>query len=215
MPDELTIFKGDENVDEADYALIMLHGRGSDVNDMKSCLPILQLKKVHVVIPQAPFEIMPGRFAWYRYFWSENLEQNLKDLNNSFELLDHCVAELLEHGYDHSNIILFGHSQGANLILEYFLKTRASYHSVFALRGCVLGEYKIDRNFDDTDLPKKTKIYIHSGRRDPYIPPKKIDQTVSLLRKLKGNVTHSNFEAAHGICRKELIEIKNKLSNLK
>ena len=207
MENNHQVYKGGADAKDAHTGMIMLHGRGSDINDMKSVIPPLHLKGVHLAMPQAPFEIMPGRYAWYSHFWNENLNENLQQLEPSFQLIDHCLDEMLESGLKYEDIILFGHSQGANLILEYFTQFPKPVKAVLALRGCLLGEFTSDRNFDET-LPKETKVIIHSGRKDPYIPAKKTDQTINLLKKLGANVFGKTFEAGHGICRPELMDIK-------
>jgi len=213
MSNGFVIHREGPDADEAKYGMVMLHGRGSDVNDMKSVLPNLQLEKVHIVILQAPIEIMPGRFAWYRYFWNENLEQNLKDLKNSFNILEHCIADLEQYGIEQKDTMLFGHSQGANLVLEFFSQKNFPLKAVIALRGCFLGEYSIDRNFDTESLPDNTKVIMHAGRNDPYIPFKKVEQTAQKLENRGADVTTKQYKTGHGICRDELIEIRQFLKN--
>jgi phospholipase/carboxylesterase len=207
MKGEHKIYTGGNEPDESELGMIMLHGRGSDINDMKSVVPSLRLKNVHLMMPQAPFEIMPGRYAWYSHFWNENLEENLKQLSASFEVVDQCISDMINAGIDEENIVLFGHSQGANLLLEYFVSNPRSIKAVIALRGCLLGEFTIDRRFEN-DLPSDTPIIIHAGRKDPYIPVKKIDQTVEMLNKLGAPTQKRLYETGHGICRSELMDVK-------
>lgn len=202
------------DADEARYGVIMLHGRGSDINDMKSVVPTLNIKKdSYIIIPEAPQEIMPGRYAWYSHFYNEKLDENLQQLSQSFEILDRCIRTLQNEGINMENIILFGHCQGANLLLEYMAANPQPVKAVVILRGCFLGEYSHERDFRD-NMPEGTKFIIHSGRRDPYIPAKKIDQTCNILNKLKTtNLHRKQFDAGHGICREELNELKKLFKN--
>jgi len=189
------------------YAFIMAHGRGMDVGDMQSLLPTIQPADTYCLIPQATLEIMPGRYAWYPHFWNENLSENMRYLNQSFELLDNCVQHLYNLGFRDDQIILIGHSQGANLMLEYFLTNPRPYKAVISMRGTVLGNYGDKRDFIST-MPEETIVLLHAGRRDPYIPIIKTDQSLNTLKKLGANAVKVQYETGHGITRNELMDLK-------
>lgn len=212
MSTQSKVYSSGDDPKEAEFGMIMLHGRGSDINDMKSVIPPLHLKKVHLLMPEAPIEIMPGRYAWYQHFWNENLDENLSQLHESFEIIDKCVQQMQNGGIETEDIVMFGHSQGANLLLEYFAANPQNFKAVLLLRACFLGEFTIDRSFDK-ELPENTPVIIHAGRKDPYIPQKKVDQTVEQLDRMGANVTKRLYETGHGICRPELVDIKKMFRN--
>lgn len=192
---------------KAKYAFLMAHGRGMDVGDMQSLLPTIQPADTYCLIPRATLEIMPGRYAWYPYFWNENLSENMRYLNMSFELLDNCIQHLNEVGFADNQIILIGHSQGANLLLEYFLTNPRPYKAVISMRGTVLGNYGDKRDFSSA-VPGSTLVLLHAGRRDPYIPMIKTDQSFNTLKKMGANVVKVQYETGHGITRNELMDLK-------
>ena len=198
--------------EDAKRAMIMLHGRGSDINDMKSVIPSLRLKSdTYIILPEAPLEIMPGRYAWYSHFWNEQLEDNLSQLENSFSVINACIQNLEENNLKVEDTILLGHSQGGNLLLEYIAAYPNAFKAVIILRGCFLGEHARDRHFKKK-VDRRTRFILHAGRRDPYIPAKKFDQTVAILEKLGASRIHrKQFDAGHGICRQELNDIKKML----
>ena len=86
--------------------------------------------------------------------------------------------------------------------------------SVIALRGCFLGEYSIDRNFNEKSLPANTKVIMHAGRNDPYIPFKKVEQTAQKLQNRGADVTTTQYKTGHGICREELNDIRHILTDM-
>lgn len=190
----------------AKYAFLMAHGRGSDVGDMQSLLPTIAPDDTYCLIPRGFLEIMPNRFAWYPYFWNENLSENMRYLNMSFELLDTCIQHLYDQGFKDEQIVLIGHSQGANLLIEYFLANPRPYKALISMRGCVLGNYGDDRSFV-SDLPP-TLVLLNAGRRDPYIPIRKTDQSFNMLKRLGANVHKVQYEASHGVSRNELMDLK-------
>lgn len=191
---------------DATYAFIMAHGRGSDVGDMQSLLPGIGKDNIYCVIPRGPLEIMPGRNAWYPHFWNENLIENMRYMNMSFELLDHCVQHLYDQGFKDEQIVLIGHSQGANLLIEYFLANPRPYKALISMRGCVLGNYGDSRDFNNTLPP--TLVLLNAGRRDPYIPMRKTDQSYNMMKRLGANVYKVQYEVGHGIHRSELNDLK-------
>lgn len=190
----------------AKYAFLMVHGRGSDVSDMQSLLPTMGPKIAYCVMPQASVEIMPSRYAWYPHFWNENLEENIGHLNNAFEQFDQCIDHIKSQGFKDEQIVLIGHSQGANVLLEYFMANPRPFKAVISFRGILLGNFGEERGFKDK-LPK-TLVLLHAGRRDPYIPSEKIDQTHFQLKDLGASVHKVLYETSHGICRQELLDVK-------
>ncbi|TNE70552.1 hypothetical protein EP331_11890 [bacterium] len=194
----------------ADYAFVMAHGRGSDVSDMQSMLPTVGSSNIYCVMPRGPLEIMPGRYAWYPFFWNENLTENMRYLNMSFELLDHSIQHLYDVGFKDEQIVLIGHSQGANLLIEYFLANPRPYKALISMRGCVLGNYGDDRDFHNTLPP--TLVLLNAGRRDPYIPMRKTDQSFNMMKRLGANVYKVQYEAGHGVHRSELTDLKKLLA---
>lgn len=205
------VLKLGEELKDAKYGIIMTHGRGADGNDMRSIIPMLEIKHAAFQIPQAPYEIMPGRYAWYRHFWNENLFLNLQELDHSFSILDECIKEFTDNGIPLERILLFGHSQGGNLILEYQMSRPKNFKAIIALRSCIIGKTTFDREFADK-LPPSTQIILCAGRRDPFIPNRKVDQTKAIMQKLGANVVKHQYEAAHGISRAELVDLRKFLA---
>lgn len=191
---------------QAKYAFIMAHGRGSDVGDMQSLLPTIGADNAYCVIPRGALEIMPGRYAWYPHFWNENLSENMRYLNMSFEILDHCIQHLYNLGFKDEQTVLIGHSQGANMLIEYFLANPRPYKALISMRGCVLGNYGDSRDFKNP-LPS-TLVLLNAGRRDPYIPMRKIEQSLHTLKRLGANAFKVQYETGHGVHRCELSDLK-------
>jgi predicted esterase len=191
----------------ARMGMVMAHGRGSTSYDMQSVLPMLEINTfTSVLIPQGPYEIQPGRFAWYRHFWNENLFLNLQEMDHSFSIINETLDTLNKNGLEDSQIILFGHSQGGNLLLEYFMTTGRAFKAVITLRSCLIGKSTSEREFSATLPP--IPVILCSGRKDPFIPTRKVDQTKLAMEKAGARAVRNQYEAGHGITRTELIEIR-------
>ena len=192
--------------DKAEYGVILLHGRGSDGSDMHPVFTSLYLRQSFALFPHAPFEIMQGRLAWYTKFWNDDPDHNLAEMSQSFTVVEKCLDEFKRHNIPEENLILIGHSQGANLMLEFVVDNPRPFKAVVAMRGCFLGNLDVEREFTG-DL-NGIKFILNSGRKDPYIPIKKIDQTSELIQQLGGDVFYRNYDTAHGICQAELRDLR-------
>lgn len=193
--------------EEADHGVILVHGRGSDGSEMRPVFSSLYLRKSYALFPHGPFEIMKGnRLAWYTHFWNVEPEANLTEISHSFSIIEQCLDEFKRHNIPETEITMVGHSQGANLLLEFVTDNPRPFNAVIAMRGCFLGHIEEERNFT-SDLSGQ-RIVINSGRKDPYIPSKKTDQACEILKELGAEVSHKNYEAGHGICQAELNDLR-------
>ena len=192
--------------EEADYGVILLHGRGSDGTEMRPVFSSLYLRKSYALFPHGPFEIMQSRRAWYTQFWNVNPTENLQEISHSFGIVEQCLDEFKRHNIPESQIALIGHSQGANLLLEFVVDNPRPFKAVVAMRGCFLGNIDVDRQFA-SDL-SGIKFVINTGRNDPYIPARKTDQACDNLKEMGGEVFHRNYKTSHGICQAELNDLR-------
>jgi predicted esterase len=113
---------------------------------------------------------------------------------------------LHKKGFTDEQIVLFGHSQGGNLLLEYFMTKPRTFKAVIALRSCLIGKTIAGRPLAK-NVPS-VPVVLCGGRRDTFIPTQKIEQTAAVIETAGANVIRRNYEAAHGITRNELIEIR-------
>lgn len=190
----------------AKMAFVMAHGRGSTTGDMQSIIPMLELADAAYVIPEGPYEIMPGRFAWYRHFWNENLFLNLQEMDHSFSIIDECLTMLNKKGFKDDQIVLFGHSQGGNLLLEYMMTKPRAFKAVITMRSCLIGKSTSEREF--AEVIPHIPVVLCGGRKDPFIPIRKIDQTAAVMENAGAFVIRRKYESGHGITRSELVEIR-------
>lgn len=167
---------------------------------------MLELSTAVYIIPEGPYEIMQGRFAWYRHFWNENLFLNLQEMDHSFSIIDDCLNMLNKRGFKDEQIVLFGHSQGGNLMLEYMMTKPRAFKAVITMRSCLIGKSTGEREFAEK-IPE-IPIVLCAGRKDPFIPVRKVEQTATVMEDAGGYVIRRKYEAGHGITRNELVEIR-------
>jgi phospholipase/carboxylesterase len=79
-----------------------------------------------------------------------------------------------------------GFSQGACLALEYTARNASRYGGIIAFTGGLIGE-KLDVSRYQGDF-KGTPVFIGSSDFDPHVPEYRIDESVSIIRDLGGEV---------------------------
>ena len=170
------IFK--QGSDASKPVLLLLHGTGGTEQDL---LPLAEM-----IDPEASVLSVRGNVSengmprFFRrlaegVFDEEDLIFRTKELH---EFLDKASKE---HGFDRSNIVAFGYSNGANiaasLLFHYdnSLKGASLHHPMVPLRGIQMP--------DLSDVP----VFIAAGKNDPICPAAESEELDELLRGAGAN----------------------------
>jgi phospholipase/carboxylesterase len=165
------IFK--QGSDTSKPVLLLLHGTGGTEQDL---LPLAEM-----IDPEASVLSVRGNVSengmprFFRrlaegVFDEEDLIFRTKELH---EFLDKAANE---HGFDRSNIVAFGYSNGANiaasLLFHYddSLKGASLHHPMVPLRGIQMP--------DLSEVP----VFIAAGKNDPICPAAESEELDELLR---------------------------------
>ena len=155
----LDIKYGGVSVNEADKAIIMLHGRGGKAEDILSISQYLELPGFALVAPQAT------NSTWYPYSFLAPIEENEPWLSSAIDIVGKTFEELLNHGFTAENIYFLGFSQGACLTLEYTARNAQRYGGIVAFTGGLIGDEidpaKYKGDFEQTPVMLSTVIQMH------------------------------------------------------
>jgi phospholipase/carboxylesterase len=189
--------------DQAKKAMIMLHGRGASAVSILTLKDHLQLDGYAIFAPQAT------EHSWYPYSFMAPVSNNQPALDSALEVIGSLVADIKQQEIAQEDIYFLGFSQGACLTLEYITRNAGKYGGVIAFTGGLIGEKLINENYTgDFD---QTPILITTGDPDPHVPVSRVNETVSLLKKLNADVTVEIYKGRqHTISGAEL-ELANKL----
>src|SRR5688500_17406531 len=99
------VFAGEE-LKVATKAMIMIHGRGANANDILGISTYLHLEKFALVAPNAT------NHTWYPYSFMAPSHENEPWLSSALSLLKEIVEDLEASGFDSSDIYFLGFSQG-------------------------------------------------------------------------------------------------------
>ena len=189
------------SVTEAENVLIMLHGRGSNAQNILRVADLLPVDDFALLAPQATNN------TWYPYSFMVPTGQNEPWLTSALEWLESLTDELLGQGLGPENMYFLGFSQGACLTLEFVARHARKYGGVVALTGGLIGD-QIDRSRYSGDF-ENARIFISSGDPDPHIPVSRIGESVEVLADMNADVQSKIYaNRPHTITREE-VQIAN------
>ena len=192
-----------KNLKDAERALIMIHGRGANANDILSVADYLNVNDFALLAPQATDN------TWYPYSFMAPVSQNEPWLSSSLNLIKDLLNEITEKGIASENIYFLGFSQGACLTLEFVARNAAKYGGVVAFTGGLIGDTILTENY--TGDFNKTPFFIGSSNPDPHVPVERVYETAKILKKMNAVVTQKLYnDMGHTISRNE-IDMANKL----
>ncbi|QSW89290.1 dienelactone hydrolase family protein [Flavobacterium endoglycinae] len=188
---------------EAQKALIMLHGRGAGANDILSIARYLNVSDFALIAPQAE-----GR-TWYPYSFLAPINENEPFLSNSLKTVSQVVASVEENGIKRENIYFLGFSQGACLTLEYTSRNADKYGGIIAFTGGLIGDQVYENHY--TGDFKNTPIFVGTSDPDFHVPVERVNDSEELLKRMGAAVTKKIYpDMGHTISQDE-IDIVNAL----
>lgn len=186
-----------KKINEAEKALIMLHGRGSRAEDILSFSSYLNVKDFALVAPQA------DNHTWYPFSFLELPQKNEPWLSSAIKLLSGIVTDINNAGISTDKIYLTGFSQGACLALEFAARNAQKYGGIAAFTGGLIGD-KIYRDNYSGDF-QQTPVFIGTGSSDPHVPVTRVYATANIYKEMMADITEKVYErTGHTIIQDEI-----------
>jgi len=190
-------------------ALIMLHGYGSDENDLFSFASELT-DELFIISIRAPYALQPFGNAWYAINfdaeqgkWSDN-----EQAKQSRDSIAHFIDEVIEaYPIDKNNVNLLGFSQGTILSYAVALSYPEKVNNVVALSGYINLDI-ITEGFQNNDL-SDLSFYCSHGSVDQVIPVDWARKTPDVLRALNIEYVYEEFPVGHGVAPQNFYALKD------
>lgn len=199
------VFDG-KPLEEADIAIILLHGRGGSSSDILSLAPLLDAGNAAMLAPRA------DNNSWYPQPFLRPVHENEPHLSAAISLLDQIVSDIVQSGLKSTKIFFIGFSQGACLSLEYVSRKGQKFGGVGALSGGLIGE-TIELSRYKNGLAN-TPVFIGSSDPDPYIPAERVRKSAKVLEELGADVLLKIYtNMGHTITPDEIKLMNNHLFN--
>lgn len=191
-------------LDDADAAMIMLHGRGSSAHDIISLAYEIDLPNIAYFAPHAKNN------SWYPMSFLSPIKMNEPHLSSSLTELDSAVEMIGQKGIPSERIFFLGFSQGACLSLEYAVRNPQKYGGIFGLSGGLIGDSINQDNY--TGNFDGTEVFLGCSDVDPHIPLQRVNQTEDVFKKLNAKVTKRIYKGmGHTINDSEMAFIRSSL----
>jgi phospholipase/carboxylesterase len=175
---------------EAAGALVLLHGRGADENDLVPVLDALDAeRRLHGYTPRGPLALPPGGAHWYVLGGIGTPERE------TFSASYAALAEFLD-GLPYERLVLGGFSQGCAMAYALALfRGRPRPDVLLAMSGFVpsVDGYELDLD------PPFPRIAIVHGALDQTIPVTWGRAARDVLEEAGADVLYREYPVGHGI----------------
>ena len=202
-----------ENTQENPPLLLMLHGYGSNEEDLFSFASELP-KEYFVISVRAPYNLPQFGYAWFAINfeaeagkWSDD-KQAIQSRDRIVDFIDEaCEAYHL----DTDNVTLLGFSQGTILSLALALSYPEKVRKVIGLSGYI-NENLLIKDYQNNDF-SRLLMYVSHGTSDQVIPVDWARKTPELLKELNIQHTYEEFPVGHGVSPQNFYSFRNWLIN--
>src|SRR5438309_4397444 len=177
-------------------AIILLHGVGSNEQDLFSLAPQLP-DDCWVIAPRGQFTLSAGRYAWYQVDFSTGKPViDAAQEASSREVIRVFVNEV-EQKYGIEELYLGGFSQGAIMSYSIGLTHPDEVSGIIALSGRVLDEIKplVQKNAELQQL----KVFLAHGVTDNTLPIHYAREAKAYLESLEISLNYHEYEMGHQV----------------
>ena len=189
-------------LDEAQSAMILIHGRGASAYDILELGYFLAPADMVQLAPQA------ANSTWYPYSFLSPIEQNEPDLSSALQVVTDLVAQVKEAGIPAQKIIIGGFSQGACLASEFVARNARRYGGLLIFSGGLIGPPGTPRNYEGSLAG--TPIFVGCSDVDFHIPLQRVEETAEVLAGLGGAVTKKIYpNMGHTIIQDEIDQARD------
>ncbi|WP_291961056.1 alpha/beta fold hydrolase [Maribacter sp.] len=207
------IIKPSSLTDKKPPVLFMLHGYGSNEEDLFSFAPELP-EELCIIAVRAPYILQPYGYAWYainfddeKGKWSDD-DQAIESRDKIKNFIDEACST---YGLDEDNVNLLGFSQGTILSYAVALSYPKKVKNIIALSGyineSILTDNYRNNNFDGLNF------YSSHGDMDQVIPVDWARKAPELLQSLGIEHVYEEFPAGHGVAPQNFYSLKKWISD--
>jgi predicted esterase len=167
-------------LDEANGAIIAIHGRGASAEDIIGLAAEVAPPRIAILAPQAAGN------TWYPYRFTEPFARNEPYLSSALQTVSDLIAQLEARGFPSERIALLGFSQGACLATEAAARNARHFAGVLGFSGGLVGPP--GTAFDYPGSLAGTSVFLGCSDVDPHIPKERVEETAAALSRLGAEV---------------------------
>ena len=171
--------------------MVVLHGLGDSVEGYRFLPNFLGIDDCNYLLLNAPDQYFTG-FSWFDIY--ENPEPGIL---RSRKLLFSLVDELGTKGFSPEQLLFFGFSQGALMVIDLACRYPAKFLGVFGISGYVYGVEKYPEEF--SDYAQAQKLCVTHGTHDQVLAIENTRQQISALTKMGLDIRWQEYPKEHTI----------------
>ncbi|MBB6644862.1 alpha/beta hydrolase [Halobellus ruber] len=184
-------------LDEANAAVVLVHGRGARADGMLRFAREFGREGLHYAAPQAQ------RGTWYPNSFLAPVGRNQPHLDSALAHVGRAVEHARSGGLPPEKVLLVGFSQGACLVSEFVARDPQRYAGLVLLSGGLIGAEGTDFDYDGdvSGMP----FFLGVSDDDPHIPVSRAEETVEVFERLGADVRFDEYHGrGHGIFEEEI-----------
>lgn len=204
---EQPVHQKGSNLEDAAIAVILLHGRGSDAEDILSLSHYLDQDTTCYLAPDA------SGHQWYPQRFTVPIAHNEPFLSSALTLVDTIVKKVLSDAMPAERLVIGGFSQGACLALEYAARNPRPYGAVVALSGGLIGE-TLDMSRYGKDMSGMT-VFLGCSDVDPHIPVSRVYDSSRIFGEAGAHVVERIYPGMpHTVNEDEMHWLQQRLKDI-
>ncbi|WP_336360875.1 alpha/beta hydrolase [Haladaptatus sp. ZSTT2] len=194
-------------LEEADAAVILLHGRGAMATGILELGGQLAIDNVAYLAPQA------ANNTWYPYSFMNHISTNEPHLTSALQLVDELLTEIADAGIPPEKTMLIGFSQGGCLACEYMARNPKRYGGLAGLSAGLIGPRGTPWDYEG-DL-EGTPVFLGCSDSDPHIPLDRVEETTKILTDLGAEVDERIYRSmGHTVNEDEIDAVRELVASL-
>jgi phospholipase/carboxylesterase len=184
----------------AEKAIILLHGRGGNAEDILILADQFCDDTFYIVAPEATDN------SWYPNSFLSPEHTNEPWLTSAIDIVKRLIDNISVH-MSTDKIYLMGFSQGACLSLETAARFPLKFAGIAAFSGGLIGESVKQEKYKG-DF-RGTRIFIGSSDTDPHIPVERVEESAGILSNLGADVMLRIYPGmGHTVSEEEVVEVR-------
>jgi len=192
--------------------LLLLHGYGSNENDLIELAPYLD-PRFFIISVRAPETLGPNMYAWFPLeFYQGGIKVNFQEAQSALEILHHFFLEAKKkYPINPNQIFLMGFSQGA--VMSYMMSLL--YPDEISGTVAMSGRVPPKEFFTQIDgkILNNFPIFACHGLYDEVISIQAGRECKEVLEKLPINLTFKEYPMGHQVTLESLQDISNWLKH--
>ena len=188
--------------------LVLLHGYGSDENDLFSFADELP-NELFILSLRAPHKLQPYGNAWYaiNFDAQQNKWNDVEQAQEAMKIIVSCIEQACtQYDLDKNNVSLLGFSQGCILSMALAINHHELIKNVIGLSGYIckefIEEHRTKKDFSHLDF------YCSHGSSDQVIPVDWARETPNFLTEKGIKHKYSEFPVGHGVAPQNFFEFR-------